>query len=54
MNQELKSLEVEKMKINFNTIALPFSIEKIELESGERMIRIAFLIIHLDIKYHKN
>ena len=39
------------MKIKFNTIALPFSIEKIELEG---MIRIAFLIIHLDIKYHKN
>lgn len=30
------------MKIKFNTIALPFSIEKIELESGEGMIRIAF------------
>ena len=42
------------MKFNFSTIALPFSIEKIEMESGEGMIRIAFLIIHLDIKYHKN
>lgn len=42
------------MKIKFSTIALPFSIEKIEMESGEGMIRIAFLIIHLDIKYHKN
>ena len=42
------------MKFNFRTIALPFSIEKIEMESGEGMIRIAFLIIHLDIKYHKN
>lgn len=42
------------MKINFSTIALPLSIEKIELESGEGMIRIAFLFIHLDIKYHKN
>ena len=27
---------------------------EMELESGEGMIRIAFLIIHLDIKYHKN
>lgn len=42
------------MKFNFSTIALPFSIEKIELESGEEMIRIAFLIIHIDIKYHRN
>ena len=42
------------MKFNFSTIALPFSIEKIDMESGEGMIRIAFLIIHLDIKYHKN
>lgn len=40
--------------IKFDSIAFPLAIERVEMNTGDGIIRIAFLIFCIDFTYHKN
>ena len=58
-NREInrKNCEVGKMfnkLIKFDSIAFPFAIERVEMNTGDGIMRITFLLFHIDFIYHKN
>lgn len=40
--------------IKFDSIAFPFAIERVEMNTGDGIMRITFLLFHIDFIYHKN
>jgi hypothetical protein len=40
--------------IKFDSIAFPLAIERVEMNTGDWIMRITFLLFHIDFIYHKN
>lgn len=40
--------------IKFDSIAFPLAIERVEMNTGDGIIRITFLFFHIDYRYGEN